>query len=339
MRPNCSWIGPEIPLSSEIFSVQVWLLIDAGLVLADSCFNLVFAVSSLVALYVPRSSSLCNFLASLYHSFTLLKFMELITDLFGGEDGMMEVLSGQTVSPDPFPCCCCCCLPLVTVSRSSRAWMMAAVLQLSVVRSILFFVTLVLWTDEQYDYGDVGSGVPNLYVNAIIGVSTFVSFYGHLLFYKATRRALPGYALRAKFSCIIVVLVLCGLQSGILETMGALRVFPCTPPFSVLARSQLIYHYCVIVEMFCISLYARHTFRKVEPSLSTEHSLDVPRLIESRAAAGGGGGVAADEAGTGELVREARPCEELSMVPATDRSDPAAPPEGALILKSDQNRT
>lgn len=33
--------------------------------------------------------------------------------------------------------------------------MMAAVLQLSVVRTILFFVNLVLWTDEQYDYGDV----------------------------------------------------------------------------------------------------------------------------------------------------------------------------------------
>lgn len=41
------------------------------------------------------------------------------------------------------------------VCSSSRGWMMAAVLQLSVVRSILFFVTLVLWTDEQYDYGDV----------------------------------------------------------------------------------------------------------------------------------------------------------------------------------------
>lgn len=29
----------------------------------------------------------------------------------------------------------------------------------------------------------------------------------------------------------------------------------------------MIYHYCVIVEMFCIGLYARHTFRKVEPPL------------------------------------------------------------------------
>lgn len=75
-------------------------------------------------------------------------------------------------------------------------------------------------------------------MNAIIGVSTFLSFYGHLLFYKATKSALHGYGLRAKFICIIVVLVLCGLQSGILETMGALEVFPCIPPFSVLARSQ-----------------------------------------------------------------------------------------------------
>lgn len=77
-----------------------------------------------------------------------------------------------------------------------------------------------------------------MYVNAIIAISTFLSFYGYLLFYKASKRALPGYSLRAKFICIIVVLVLCGLQSGILETMGALNVIPCTPPFSDLFRSQ-----------------------------------------------------------------------------------------------------
>lgn len=203
--------------------------------------------------------------------------------------------------------------------------MMAAVLQLSLVRTVLFFVLLVLWTDEKYDYGDVsgrgrprawvlrGSGAsshrgfllqvdsvkPNVYVNAVVGASTAVSFYGYLLFYKATSRSLPGYGLRAKFICIIVVLVLCGLQSGILETMGALGVIPCIPPLSVVTRSQcrscdgpssssrfwlavfwltslclrpptVIYHYCVIVEMFCIGLYARHTFRKVEPRLEAE---------------------------------------------------------------------
>ncbi|XP_068194565.1 organic solute transporter subunit alpha [Antennarius striatus] len=296
---NCSGIGPEIPLSSQIFSAikdDLWLflipaalaLVLLGIFLEEVGFFLrhltssrrkrlylwilgmypVFAFASLIALYVPRSSSLCNFIASLYHSITLLKFMGLITDFFGGKASMLAVLSGEQVSPDPFPCCCCCCLPLVAINRGSRSWMMAAVLQLSVVRSILFFVTLVLWTDEQYDYGDVDSVNPNLYVNGIIGVSTFVSFYGHLLFYKATKSALHGYGLRAKFICIIVALVLCGLQSSILETMGALKVIPCTPPFSVLTRSQLIYHYCVIVEMFCISLYARHTFRKVEPSLA-----------------------------------------------------------------------
>ncbi|AWP09186.1 putative organic solute transporter subunit alpha-like [Scophthalmus maximus] len=295
---NCSWIGPEIPLSSQIFRAiadELWLfLIPAGLALIllgvfleEVGFILrhvpssgrkqlylwilgmypVFASTSLIALYVPRSSSLCNFVASLYHSITLLKFMDLITDFFGGSVRLLSALSGQLVSPDPFPCCCCCCLPMVAINSSSRGWMMAAVLQLSVVRSILFFVTLVLWTDEQYDYGDVDSVNPNLYVNGIICVSTFVSFYGHLLFYKATKSALHGYGLRAKFVCVIVVLVLCGLQNGILETMGALEVIPCTPPFSVLTRSQLIYHYCVIVEMFCIGLYARHTFRKLEPSM------------------------------------------------------------------------
>ncbi|KPP65891.1 organic solute transporter subunit alpha-like, partial [Scleropages formosus] len=234
----------------------------------------VLGLTSLTALYVPRSSSLCNFIASVYHSVTLLKFMGLITDFFGGKARMLEVLAGQAVSPSPFPCCCCCCLPMITINRTSLGWMMAAVLQLSVVRTILFFVTLVLWTDEQYDYGDVDSVNPNLYINIITGVSTFLSFYGYLLFYKATKRALHGYGLQAKFICIIVVLVLCGLQSGILETMGALKVIPCTPPFSDLMRSQLIYHYSVIMEMFCIGLFARHTFRKVEPSREESLRMD-----------------------------------------------------------------
>ncbi|KAL4646256.1 organic solute transporter subunit alpha-like [Arapaima gigas] len=296
-RGNCSWVGAVIPLSSEFFSViknELWLfLIPAGLTFIllvlfleemgfflrhvtsfrRRCLSLwilgmypVFGLTSLSALYVPRSSSLCNFIASVYHSVTLLKFMGLITDFFGGKNRMLEALAEQTVSPNPFPCCCCCCLPMIAINRNSMGWMMAAVLQLSVVRTCLFFLTLVLWTDEQYDYGDVDSVNPNIYVNSIIGVSTFLSFYGYLLFYKATKKALHGYGLQAKFICIIVALVLCGLQSGILETLGALQIIPCTPPFSDLMRSQLIYHYSVIIEMFCISLFARHTFRKVEPS-------------------------------------------------------------------------
>ncbi|CAL8260158.1 unnamed protein product [Gadus morhua 'NCC'] len=295
---NCSWVSPEVPLSSEFFRVirnELWLfLIPAvlaaillALFLEEVGFFLrhvkssrrqqlylwilglypVIALASLIALYIPRSSSLCIFISSLYHSITLLKFMGLITDFFGGKARMLEVLSGEKLSPDPFPCCCCCCLPLVAITRSSLNWMLAAGLQLSVVRSILFFVTLVLWTDEQYDYADVDSINPNLIVNAIIGVSTFLSFYGHLLFYNATRGALRGHDVGAKFVCIIAVLVLCGLQGGILETLVSLKVVPGTPPFSVQTRSQLIYHYAVIVEMFCIGLYARHTFRRLEPSV------------------------------------------------------------------------
>ncbi|XP_061113475.1 organic solute transporter subunit alpha [Conger conger] len=301
---NCSWPGAEIPLSSEFFSVirkDLWLfLIPAGLAVIMLLLFLeetgffyrhvsssrrrrlslwilglypALGMTSITALYVPRSSSLCNFIASLYHSITLFKFMGLITDFFGGKARMHEALAGQQVAPDPCPCCCCCCLPFIAINSFSVGWMTFAVIQLSVVRTVLFFLMLVLWTDEQYDYGDVDSVNPNVYVNAIIGVSTFLSFYGYLLFYKATKRALKGFGLRAKFICIIVVLVLCGLQSGILETMGALKVIPCSPPFSDLMRSQLIYHYSVIVEMFCISLFARHIFRKVEPSLE-DHGVE-----------------------------------------------------------------
>ncbi|XP_053870790.1 organic solute transporter subunit alpha-like [Malaclemys terrapin pileata] len=177
---------------------------------------------------------------------------------------MVQRLRGQHVAPNPFPCCCCCCLPNISTSWSNLRWMTLAVYQLSLIRTILFFITLILWTDEKYDYGDVSYTNPNSYINAIIGISTLLSFYGYLLFYKATQPALAGYNLRSKFVCIILVLVVCGLQSGIVETMGALGAIPCRPPLSADTRSQIIYYYSLVVEMFLISLFAHYCFRRDE---------------------------------------------------------------------------
>ncbi|CAN2389188.1 Organic solute transporter subunit alpha-like [Pristimantis euphronides] len=225
----------------------------------------VFCVSSIIGMYIPRSSAICSFVASIYHSITLWKFLDLITDFFGGKARMLEELGGQTVSPNPPPCCCCCCFPNIVVNRRNLRWMNIAVYQLSVVRTLLFFMGLILWTDEKYDYGDVGYTDPNSYINIIIGLSTFLSFYGYLLFYKATKKSLEGYSPRSKFICITLVLVLCGLQNGILETMAALGAIPCVPPFTVETRSQTIYNYSITLEMFFISLFARYCFRRVEP--------------------------------------------------------------------------
>ncbi|XP_067880418.1 organic solute transporter subunit alpha [Heterodontus francisci] len=309
---NCSLPDGEIPLSGDFFKAiksEIWIFIIPAvmtsviliLFLEEIGFffrnirsakrrrlNLwilgiypVFAMTSLIGMYIPRSAALCSFIASIYHSITLWKFLGLITDFFGGKVRMLEQLAGEEVSPNPFPCCCCCCFPMISVNRLSLRWMTAAVFQLSVVRTILFFVLLVLWTDEKYDYGDVSFINPNSYVNIIIGVSTFLSFYGYLLYYKATKNSLKGYGLQEKFICIIVVLVLFGLQSGILETMGALGAIPCFPPFSVDMRTQIIFHYAVIVEMFFISILACYCFRKVEPCDNPGDDLPTIKLHKS----------------------------------------------------------
>ncbi|XP_077140255.1 organic solute transporter subunit alpha-like [Ranitomeya variabilis] len=293
---NCSMDGGSFPLSSEFFQVikkDLWIFIipvlvgcvqlalfleEMGFFLRNvrstrrTCLYLwilgvypVICIASIIGMYIPRSSSICNFVASIYHSITLWKFLDLITDFFGGKARMLEELGGQTVAPNPPPCCCCCCFPNIVVNRSNLRWMNIAVYQLSVVRTLLFFMGLILWTDEKYDYGDVDYTNPNSYINIIISLSTFLSFYGYLLFYKATKKALEGYSPRSKFICITLVLVLCGLQNGILETMSALGAIPCVPPFTVETRSQTIYNYSVTMEMFFISLFARYCFRRVEP--------------------------------------------------------------------------
>ncbi|XP_040298085.1 organic solute transporter subunit alpha-like [Bufo bufo] len=293
---NCSLDGGNFPLSSEFFQVikkDLWIFLipvlvgfvqlalfleEMGFFLRNirstrrTCLYLwilgvypVFCVSSIIGMYIPRSSSICNFVASIYHSITLWKFLDLITDFFGGKARMLEELGGQTVSPNPPPCCCCCCFPNIIVNRSNLRWMNIAVYQLSAVRTLLFFMGLTLWADEKYDYGDLEYTNPNSYINIIITLSTFLSFYGYLLFYKATKKSLEGYSPRSKFICITLVLILCGVQNGILETMAALGAIPCVPPFTVETRSQTIYNYSVTMEMFFISLFARYCFRRVEP--------------------------------------------------------------------------
>ncbi|XP_070597339.1 LOW QUALITY PROTEIN: organic solute transporter subunit alpha-like [Erythrolamprus reginae] len=305
--PNCSLINYQLPLSSEIFQVikaQIWIflipvflgLVQVGLFLEQMGFFLrhgksshrtsvllwilgvypVFNLTSLICLYIPRASFVCNFVASIYHSITLWKFLALIRDFFGGSDRMIQQLVGQRVSPNPFPCCCCCCLPEIAANRTNLRCMTVAVYQLSLIRTILFFITLILWTDDEYDYGAVGYTNPNSYINVIIAVSTCLSFYGYLLFYKATKPALDGYKLRYKFVCIILVLVLCGLQSGILETMGALGAIPCSPSLSPVTRSQMIYYYALAIEMFLIGLFAHYSFRRIEPSMEAEQVIQPP---------------------------------------------------------------
>lgn len=68
--------------------------------------------ASATSLLLSQCLNVCR-----YHSMTLLKFMGLITDFFGGKARMLAALSGQRVSPNPFPCCCCCCLPMVAINR------------------------------------------------------------------------------------------------------------------------------------------------------------------------------------------------------------------------------
>lgn len=318
-RPqNCTLHSGQFPLSSEIFPVfqaQLWIfliptalgLVQLGLFLEQMGFFLrhlgtslrtslslwilgvypVFSIMSLIGMYIPRSSFVCIFVANIYHSITLWKFLDLVTDFFGGSARMIQRLQGQHVAPNPFPCCCCCCLPNIPTSRSNLRRMTLAVYQLSLIRTILFFVALILWTDEKYDYGDVSFTNPNAYINAIVAISTWLSFYGYLLFYQAARPALPGYGLRSKFVCIILVLIVCSLQSGILETMGALGAIPCQPPLSADTRSQIIYYYSLVVEMFLISLFARYCFRRVElplenaPDTKSQASQTQPALSGS----------------------------------------------------------
>ncbi|KAG7232871.1 hypothetical protein INR49_008014 [Caranx melampygus] len=206
----------------------------------------------------------------LYHSVTLLKFMALITSL---EVNLYDGCSVRTASVSrPLPIL----LSPNGVHHQQQLWLDdATVLQLSVVRIILLFVTL---RDPVN---------PHLYVNGIIVCPPLCLFYRpHLMFYKATKRTLPGYGLRAKFICIIMV-------------------FCCWPAEQHPGRPWVLWSDLpsrVIVEMFCIGLYDHHTFRKVEPSVVEEVGGVCKRVEDRKKRSDGQGSGCASEALRGHLA-------------------------------------
>ncbi|EMP26958.1 Putative protein-cysteine N-palmitoyltransferase porcupine [Chelonia mydas] len=82
----------------------------------------VFSIMSLIGMYIPRSSFVCNFVANM----------------------------------------------------SNLRWMTLAVYQLSLIRTILFFITLTLWTDEKYGYV--------IYYYSLVVEMFLISLFAHYCF-------------------------------------------------------------------------------------------------------------------------------------------------------------
>ncbi|XP_067677899.1 organic solute transporter subunit alpha-like [Haliotis asinina] len=225
----------------------------------------VFAMTALIAVCIPRSSLLSDLVAAVYLSICMRIFLMLMIHYHGGEEGLINHMSGETINlrSPPVACCCCCC-PKIVVNKKNLFRIKMCVLQFALLRPILVLLSAVLWTDNKYVKGKMAPNQAALYLNVFNAVSTLTAMYGLILIFRASRKHLKELFIGPKFICMQLVLVFTNLQSFVFSTLANNNLPSCTQLLSSAARGDVWNHLIVIVEMFLLALLARRFYRRTE---------------------------------------------------------------------------
>ncbi|KAJ8306482.1 hypothetical protein KUTeg_017027 [Tegillarca granosa] len=116
----------------------------------------VVSITSLHSLLVPTSTLIGEFAASIYLSFCILLFVQLIIHYYGGDQEILEALKDTDIDFNTPPCCCCClCLRKIPFHKRTL--------------KILKLMVLQVAADPES---------PTLYINLLNAMSTLFAIYG-----------------------------------------------------------------------------------------------------------------------------------------------------------------
>ncbi|XP_071119522.1 organic solute transporter subunit alpha-like [Haliotis cracherodii] len=227
----------------------------------------VFAVTSLVAVLVPRSALLSDLLAAIYASFCVFIFIKLLIHYYGGTEAYINHMSGETINlrSPPVACCCVCC-PKIAVNEKNLFRIKMSVLQFAIIRPIMVLVTISVWSDNKYVRGLMMPLQAFPYLNVLNVASTMIAIYGSILLFGPSRKHLKAFNIGPKFLCCQLVLVLSDIQTAVFDNLALNNIPPCTPILSSATRGDVWNHLVMIVEMFLIALLARHLYRRIDGS-------------------------------------------------------------------------
>nr|XP_005991571.1 PREDICTED: organic solute transporter subunit alpha-like [Latimeria chalumnae] len=209
----------------------------------------VIATTSCVGLWIPRSSMFTDFTASIYFTICIYKFLVMIIEEYGGDEAIVQTLQDVPVKISTGPCCCCClCLPSVKMTRTTLSLLKSGVLQVALLRPILLFFAIVLWSNGNYVEGEYNSD------SNVVGYSEIISICVNDL------KCFCG-------NCIFLflfqsVLILSQAQSGIINQLVNTGIVECVPPFSSKARGTFMNQQLLVIEMFVITLVSRCYYRR-----------------------------------------------------------------------------
>ncbi|XP_075875833.1 organic solute transporter subunit alpha-like [Nelusetta ayraudi] len=244
----------------------IWISGAAPVIATMSCFGL----------WIPRAVMITDMTSNCYFAVVVYKVLMLLVEELGGSTAFLQRFSGTPFRINTGPCCCCCCcLPRVPMSRQLLFWLKVGALQYAILKTALSVLSVVLWTNGNFDLSDLEITGTAIWINPFIGVLTITSLWPVAIVFMNTNSLLRSLNIVPKYAMYQLILVLSQLQTSIINILSLNATIACAPPFSSQARGSLLSQQMMIMEMFIITLVNRFLYRRsYEPLPSETHDND-----------------------------------------------------------------
>uniref|UniRef100_A0A8C2ZVX3 Organic solute transporter subunit alpha-like n=1 Tax=Cyclopterus lumpus TaxID=8103 RepID=A0A8C2ZVX3_CYCLU len=256
---QCAYIYKKLSYPKK--TTLIWISGAAPVIATMSCFGM----------WIPRAVMFTDMTSNCYFAVVVYKVLVLIIEEFGGSNAFLKRFSGKPFIIRTGPCCCyCLCLPRVPMSRRLLFFLKLGVLQYAILKTILSILSIVLWTNGNFDVADVSITGTAIWINPFIGVLTIISLWPVAIIFMNTNSFLRDLNIVPKYALYQLILVLSQLQTSIINILALDGTIACAPPFSSQARGSMLSQQMMIVEMFIITVVNQRLYRRTYDKLPTE---------------------------------------------------------------------
>ncbi|XP_035035077.1 organic solute transporter subunit alpha-like [Hippoglossus stenolepis] len=256
---QCVYIYKKLPYPKK--TTIIWINGAAPVIATMACFGM----------WIPRAVMFTDMTSNCYFAVVVYKVLVLMIEEYGGTDLFLKRFSGKTFKITVGPCCCCClCLPRVPMSRRMLFLLKVAALQYAILKTVLSLLSIILWTNGNFDLSDLEITGTAIWINPFIGVLTITSLWPVAIIFMNTNSNLRKIKIIPKYAMYQLILVLSQLQTSIINILALNGTIPCSPPFSSTAWGSMLSQQIMIMEMFIITLVTRCLYRRTYDTLPTE---------------------------------------------------------------------
>ncbi|XP_056593577.1 organic solute transporter subunit alpha [Triplophysa dalaica] len=271
---ECIYIYKKVPPNKK--TLIIWVTGASPVIGTMSCLGM----------WVPKATMFCDMTSATYFAIVIFKFLILMIEEVGGDDAFLRRSEKETLRISTAPCCCCCpCLPNAFITPRNLFMLKLGSFQFALLKLVFTILSIVLWTNGNYDPADVSMSGGAIWINSFIGILTIVGLWPVSIIFIHLKESLRVLKIVPKYAMYQMVLILSQLQTAIINILAMNGTIACSPPYTSQARGYLMSQQLLIVEMFIITLVNRILYRRqYDPLPEEDGEEEIKKTLTSKSA-------------------------------------------------------